>query len=483
LGERIVEAVTVEAAPPAPAPRRQARLGASIAAPVSRFATSPLARRLATGAFWSLFGSGLSRVLALLGAILVARQLGAARFGEFNLVQTTAGMLMALGGFGLNTTATRFIAGKYRGDPDGAGRIVALARLTAAAVGGGSGLLLLVAAPWVAREVLAAPQLTPALRVGSLLLLFGPVNGAQLGILMGLERFRLIAVVSAIGAALSIPLLVLGARQGGMFGCVVALVVSTALTTILCRSAVLRAARQAGIRPRYRDALREWRVLCSYSVPTTLANLLLAPVTWLTSAIVANQPGGVRELGLYAAANQWRNAIVLVATAAGAVLFPLFSHLHDSGRSRSFSRAFWVSLLATAAVAAAAAALLSAFAPGIMRVYGAEFRGADGVMVLLVVAGALAAPLSVVGHALASSGRMWLTLGLNLAWAAVLVGTSYLLRDRGAAGLSVANVAAYGVHLAAALACAAVVVRSIGRNGAAQQPELAPGVPVEQPGA
>src|SRR5690349_18514041 len=119
----------MEAAAPAPARRGKTSPGAPIAAPLGRFATSPLGRRLATGAFWSLFGSGLSRVLALLGAVLVARQLGAARFGEFNLVQTTAGMLMALGGFGLNTTATKFIAGKYRGDPAGAGRIVALSRL------------------------------------------------------------------------------------------------------------------------------------------------------------------------------------------------------------------------------------------------------------------------------------------------------------------------------------------------------------------
>ncbi len=485
MSEDVAEDLAVAAAeaPTPPAERPRFRLvPAALARPMSRFASSPLTRHLATGAFWSLFGSGLSRVLALVGAILVARQLGASPFGEFNLVQTTAGMLMALGGFGLNTTATKFIAGKYRGDPEGAGRIVALSGLTAACVGGASGVLLFAAAPWVAREVLAAPQLTAALRVGSLLLLFGPVNGTQLGILMGLERFRLIALVSAGGAALSVPLLVVGAREGGMFGCVVALVLSTALTTIFCRGAVRRATREAGIRPGYRDALREWRVLFAYSMPTTLANLLLAPVTWLTCAIVANQAGGVRELGLYAAANQWRNAIVLVATSAGAVLFPLFSHLHDSGRSRSFSRAFWTSLLVTAAVAAAAAGVLSATAPAVMRVYGREFHGAAGVMALLVVAGALSAPLSVVGHALASAGRMWLMLGLNVAWAVVLLGTSYLLRSRGAVGLSVANVAAYGVHLVAALACAVVVVRSVERGGAAAVSAVSPEV-MEPPGA
>jgi hypothetical protein len=94
-----------------------------------------------------------------------------------------------------------------------------------------------------------------------------------------------------------------------------------------------------------------------------------------------------------------------------------------------------------------------------MRVYGAEFGAAVEVMVLLVAAGALGAPLSVVGHAIAGAGRMWLSFALNAGWATVLVGTTYLLRTRGAYGLSIAYTAAYALHLGAALACARGVLR------------------------
>ena len=228
------------------------------------------------------------------------------------------------------------------------------------------------------------------------------------------------------------------------------------------------AAHAAGIRPAFRDAFAEWRILFSYSVPTTLGNMLLAPVTWITSAVIANQLDGVRQLGLYAAANQWRNAILLLATSAGAVLFPLFSHLHDSGRPRSFSRAFWVSFGVTAAASLLAAAVLSAAAPRVMRAYGAEFADGAGVMVLLVVTGALAAPLAIVGHAIAGAGRMWLGLGLNVAWAVVLLTATYVLRTRGAAGLSVANLAASAVHLVLSLICAWAVLRRAQREATAR---------------
>jgi O-antigen/teichoic acid export membrane protein len=428
--------------------------------------TLPALRRLATGAFWSVLGSGVSRLLAVAAAILVARELGAVPFGELNLVQGTTGMLMALGGFGLNATATKFLAGRYRGDPVGAGRIVVLSAVSSAAFGALTAVLLFANASWVAGDLLAAPQLAPALRLGSVLLVLGPVNGTQLGILMGLERFRLIALVTTASAAASVPLLVAGARLGGMLGGVGGVVASTAVATAFHAAAVQRAMREAGIRAVYRDAPREWRLLFSYSVPMTLSNLLLAPVTWVTSAIVAHQAAGLRELGLFAAANQWRNAIVLVATSAGAVVFPLFSHLHDSGRARAFARAFWAAAGVTAAASLVGAGALAAVSPALMRTYGAEFAGANRVLVVLVVAGAVSAPLTIVGHALAGAGRMWLTLALNLVWACAMLGTTYVLRSRGAMGLSLAHLAAYGVHLVAGLACAGVVLRRPREEGA-----------------
>ena len=419
----------------------------------------PALRRVAAGAAWSVLGAGAARLLALGAAVGVARVLGAAPFGEWNLVQSTAGMLMALGGFGLNSTATKFLAGRYRGDPAGAGRVVVLSGGLSAAVGAATAVLLLATAPWVATTLLAAPHLAGPLRLGAALLVLGPVNGTQIGILMGLERFRTIAVCATLSAAASVPLLVAGARLGGVPGGVLGVVASAVVTAAVHGVAVRRAMRAAGIRAMARDALREWRLLISYSLPTTLANLLLAPVTWASSAIVAHQPAGLRELGLFAAANQWRNAIVLVATSAGAVVFPLFSHLHDSGRARSFARAFRASLALTGGAALLAALTLSAAAPWLMRAYGAEFAGSSRVLVVLVLAGAVAAPLTIVNHALAGAARTWTALGLNLLWASVLVAVTWMLRARGAAGLSLAHLAAYGVHLCAGIVCASVVVR------------------------
>ena len=443
------------------------RAGGAARRRFGRLVSSRLLRRAASGAVWSVLGQVTARVLTLVGSILVARQLGVTGFGEYSLVLVTVGMFQNIAGFGLVTTSTKYLAGSYRADPAAAGHVVALARAVAVGTGVVAMLGVAVATPWLARDVLDAPQLERTLLVGSALLLFGPIFGAQLGVLTGLERFRLIAVLSAVVALVTIPLVVAGAAAGGTTGCVAGLVASVALSSALHAGATRLALRDAGIAPRWRGALRERRVLLAYSLPTTLSNVLLGVVTWASSAVLAHEPGGLDALGLFGAANQWRNGIVLVATAAGAALLPLFADLHDSGRGRALRRAFWTSFAASGAACLVVAGGVVLAAPTIVRAYGAGFAGAAAVLVLLASAGALAAPLTIAGNAIAGAGRMWLSLALKVAWGGTLLALAYALRSEGALGLAVAHVAALGVHLLLSAGAAAALLRRTERERAA----------------
>jgi O-antigen/teichoic acid export membrane protein len=94
-----------------------------------RFKHSPLAVRLIQGSIWSFTGSLVSRVLALAAAVLVARVLGKASYGELGMVQTTIGMFGTLAGFGMGTTAAKFVAEFRTTDPMKAGKIISLSSL------------------------------------------------------------------------------------------------------------------------------------------------------------------------------------------------------------------------------------------------------------------------------------------------------------------------------------------------------------------
>ena len=70
---------------------------------------------------------------------------------------------------------------------------MALSHATALASAGFISIVLYVIAPLLAGRTLAAPQLATPLRLGTLLLFFGAINGAQVGALSGFEAFAAIA--------------------------------------------------------------------------------------------------------------------------------------------------------------------------------------------------------------------------------------------------------------------------------------------------
>src|SRR6266436_3623010 len=86
-----------------------------------RLTTSSIAKRLARGSLWSLFGSATARILVLVAMILVARVLGQVSFGELALIQSTLGMAGLMAGVDLGETATRFVPKYATSDPLRAG--------------------------------------------------------------------------------------------------------------------------------------------------------------------------------------------------------------------------------------------------------------------------------------------------------------------------------------------------------------------------
>src|SRR5687767_7424496 len=91
-----------------------------------RLEGSPLARRLARGAIWSLVGAVSTRVLTLVSSIIVVRLLGKVTLGEFGMVQSTLAMLGTFAGLGLGLTATKYTAEFRERDSARVGRVLGM---------------------------------------------------------------------------------------------------------------------------------------------------------------------------------------------------------------------------------------------------------------------------------------------------------------------------------------------------------------------
>jgi O-antigen/teichoic acid export membrane protein len=424
-----------------------------------RVEASPLGYRLAKGAFWSLAGALMSRALGLVSSILVARMLGKVGFGELGVIQSSVGMFGTFAGFGLGLTATKHVAEFRAKDPVRAGRIIALSSLVSWGTGGAMAVLLFVLAPWLAAHTLAAPHLGGLLRIGSLLLLLGAINGAQTGALAGFEAFKRIASINLIAGIAAFPLMVGGTWWRGLEGSLLGLIASQALNCLLSFHGLREEARRAGVPLAYAGASREWNVLWRFSLPALLGGVMVGPVYWVCNTLLVNQPDGYGQMGLFNAANQWFGALLFLPGILGQAALPVLSErLGENDAMRSGKvLSFYIKLNAVVVMPLVLLGCLAS--PWIMASYGTGFREAWPILVVVLVTAALLAVQTPVGQIIAASGRMWLGSVMNLGWAVCFIGLTWGFIHWGALGLAGARCGAYLAHAAWTFAFALLLLR------------------------
>ncbi len=403
-----------------------------------------LRARLSLGVFWSLAGAVVSRGFLLASSVVCARFLGKEGFGSLGMIQSTAGMFGIFAGLGLGLTATKYVAEFRRQDPAKAGRILALSACAAFVSGGLITLLMVLLAPYLAKHVLATPKLAGPLAIGSGLVFFGAINGAQTGALAGFEAFKTIARVNIFAGLASFPLIVLGVWRGGLQGAIWGSVAALAINWALNNRALRQECAIANISFQLASCYRELSILHRFSLPAFLASIVVGPALWVCNALLVRQPQGYAELGIYAAADKWRLLILFVPTSVFTMVLPVLSNLYSEGDGTGFEKVFRANLQINASLALLAALLIAALAAPIMTVYGNSFRTGWVVLVVLAFSALPEALNTILGQPLIAAHLMWWRFAFDLLLVAVLVGFAWLLIPKwGALGLAASNGLAY----------------------------------------
>lgn len=418
-----------------------------LAAPVwQRLKAGSLGRRLAHGAIWSFVGAVCSRVVGIVTSVVIARLLGKEGFGQYGIIQSTVTLFGTFAGFGLGLTATKYVAEYRHKDPAKAGRILGLSALVVTVSGGILALALLAGAPWLAARTLAAPELAGPLRIGALLILLTSFNGAQTGALVGLEAFKVSALVSLYSGLISLPLVVGGVWCFGLRGALWGLTAAAAVNWLWNHLALRREAARAGIPISMKGVMQERGILWAFSMPAVVSAMLAAPVNWVCNALLVNQPHGYAEMGTANAANQWFYALLFLPGVLARSCIPVLSERFGANDHAACAKVLRYSIALNAAVVLPMVLVGCVMSRYIMGIYGAGFAEHRAVaMVAMITAGVLAVVLPL-GQMNAASGRMWTEIFMNLGWAVVFCFGTWLGLSYGALGLMSARLVAYAFH-------------------------------------
>lgn len=402
-----------------------------------------LRARLAHGTIWTLLGSLVSQGSGVLGSIISARILGSVGFGELGMIRSTVLMFAVLAGNGLGMAATKYVAEFRVLDPQKTGRIVGLLLNTTFILGGGVTLLCFTLAVPLASGVMKAPHLAEALQVGCLMLLLTTLNGVQSGVVCGFEAFRTQAHLCALDGISNLLLIPAGALFYGVTGAMGGSVIAALLGVIVKQRAMSTACKYASITIKHRDVFSEISALWKFVLPSVLVGLSIQPFEWLARLMLARQPNGYAELGVFTAAFTWAQIIYFLPNQVSGPMLPILSNLIALRQFEKLKKAIVSSQVIIFAIAVATAIPLAFFAPYILRAYGTEF--VSGTLTLLVMIGAyVICVVALITRAFfAAASCMWLQAFHTLIWGVVLVAGCKFLIHSGSLGLAMAYCISY----------------------------------------
>lgn len=411
-------------------------------------------RGIARGGSLNLAGAILGQAAVFSILLLLARWFDIREVGRYAQCYAVLSLLGLLALSGFRAGVTRFVAVHLADDDPAAVRgTVRLALLVSGGAAALLGVLLAVAAPWLA-DRLHDPALTGGLRLMALTLPAMTLCEAALAATRGWRSQRAFTLIGQVyepvcRLLLTAVLLILGAGLTGAFWAIVAAGWSAAALALLALRRRLRALDGA-------ERTYQPRQLFSFSTVSWVSSLSSTGLIWLDTLLLgffANP-----DIGVYNVATRLVTVAVFVLAPLNAAFGPYLAHLHHQGRLDEVRRSYaavtgWVIRLSLPAFAA-----LLVFPDELLRLFGPEFVAGAAVTVILATGQLVNAATGPCGTVLNMSGRVALNMWDNLAALVLNVLLNlWLIPAYGIAGAAVA----WAVSLAVVNFARVLQVRSL----------------------
>lgn len=333
------------------------------------FLQNDLIKSILKNGLWSFFGTVISKGALFFCWLVVARILGAYDYGQFGIVRSTITLFVAFAGFGLGLTASKHIAQYSDSNKQKTSDIISMSL----AVGIITGILISVlyyfSCNLIAIHLLDEPDMTGFLRITTIILLLSSLNGAQSGVLQGLEVYKSLAVINIFQSLLSVPIIIICSLIYGVEGTIWSLVLSYVILVILTQLELKKRLRKRGFVLSLKRWRKEIKLLFSFSIPALFSSLMIVPFRWFTESLVVRY-NGFEEMGVFTAAFLVNGLIVLVATTIG---IPLITTMSKSLSVGDSSKLQLLNFLAPLLLAGFLIIPLLLFPDLILSFFGADF--------------------------------------------------------------------------------------------------------------
>lgn len=420
----------------------------SITEPCSQASAVPpegVGRRYVKAALHTGFGGIVSRVFSGLAPIILARYLGPKEYGVYALVLALVGIVAGAAHLGQNTALQKFLPEYSAKDPSRGGAILADTIVLV------SGILAIVCAifyflsGWIASVIYHEASLIHVFQFSALLVLSLSLFNLLSSAVAGLQDFRAYSKAMVLRSAGFLMLAWVGVWLLGLYGALGGQVVASVLgLAFLTRSAVKGSRRRfpGMVKTAFsRDILEE---IFSFAFPAFLAGLLVGPAYWWANTMLARDSGFV-QVGLFGVAFAMARLIQVIPSSLSIPAVSFMSETCASSNPGEFSGLVGANVRLVWALTLPLSLGCALFAPWIVRLlFGPAYQNAAPLVALMSLVALFMAVNSVIGSAIASSGRMWQALAINLFWLVVFLSSCFILiPGHGSWGLAMSFAVSY----------------------------------------
>ena len=409
---------------------------------LNRIKESDKAQELIKTSCWSILGSFLSRGLIFIAWILVGRILGSSDYGAFGLIRETVIMFATFAGLGLGVTASKFIAELLSRDTLRAARILSLTLQFGIITGSLVGLFVFSFASYIADSIINRPEFVIELRIASIILFFSALNGAQIGGLQGLQRFKQIAIINLIQALASFPVFYVGAKYGGVVGSVIALTFYNVIICVLSHIELHKAIRDIKLPIIWREAWKEKKLIVTYSIPAVTSGLIVMVTKWVADIMIINIDNGFYEMGLFTAAYTFNSIFLMMVSMLDAPFLVILSKNQKDAINSNLNR---VNIILPWCIGILLILPFLVFPELGCFLFGKTFQGTQFKWTFIIILFFTIILMYKQGLAriLAVYNMQWLGLISNVVWGICLIVSFFFLKCYGALGLCISYAIAY----------------------------------------
>ncbi len=388
------------------------KTGASGAQPPRQWDAAMPARREVQA--WTVFTTLLARLIAMAGpfavSVITARQLGPDQRGEYFLIISYAQIAAQFSNLGLHSSNTYFVANR----PRLLAPLLVNSIVVACVVAPLAALPIAIGFGWPS---LVVPGAASAHQIGPLALaaaLQAPLLVSFLyltNLAIGMGRVALFNGLTILSGFIAVVLTGLSWAAGGTLALFVwAAIASLAVSNLVGAFLLLR-----GQRVRLRFRARLFRIGAGYATRAFLATLF-GFVLMRVGVVVLQLQANMAEVGQYSIAQQIGDALILLPSTVGLLLFPSLLRL-PKGNDRW--RAAMSAIVRLGSAMLVVVAIVAVATPlGVRLVFGPAYIAAAPLILGLLPTVLLTSIIIVFSQYLSASGFPWSQVAI---WAAALL--------------------------------------------------------------